>query len=610
LRHSAAQDFELLDGAGPNAEAGVWLLHSLRAHIQANNAEQVQAACAQIEAAAQQSHSVLLLDYELGYWLEPAAAIAAPRIERAPLEAFVFEQAQWLARADFDAQLQTWVATLPGEQAHAGIAELRFGLDGDAYRHAIERILAYIYSGDTYQVNFTWPMHFQCYGHPLALYAALRARQPVEHGAYIACGDRHVLSLSPELFLQRHGTRLTSKPMKGTAPRGSDETEDRALAEALHCSLKNRAENVMIVDLIRNDLGRLAKPGSVKVESLFSIEKYPTVHQMVSTVSADVGGASLYAILRALFPCGSITGAPKIRAMQIAQELESGPRGLYTGSIAHLQPDGDFSFSVAIRTLELDAQARGRLGIGGGIVADSQPEHEYRECLDKARFLTALPAGFELIETLLLSAGEARSFPLLARHLARLRGSAAYFGFAYSETAVVDALQQYARRADGKRPHRVRLTLAKSGTPTITMAPLVDFKQAPAVAFSTAITDSTSLFLRHKTTVRPLYERSLRSLPEGSDIFDLLFFNERGELTEGARSNVYLVRNGRWFTPPLSCGALGGVMRADVLARAEPEVEERVLYREDVLQADEIYLSNALRGLFRVHLVGTPTQSS
>ena len=208
-------------------------------------------------------------------------------------------------------------------------------------------------------MNFTWPMEFRSYGAPLALYAALRARQPVAHGAFVQLPDRNVLSLSPELFVARQATTLTSKPMKGTAPRGRDGAEDRALAEALRHSEKDRAENVMIVDVIRNDLGRIARPGSVRVDELFAIETYPTVHQMVSTVSADIGDASLDDVLRALFPCGSITGAPKIRAMQIAQELELAPRGLYTGSIGHMYPDGDFEFNVAIRTVELDS-ARAR----------------------------------------------------------------------------------------------------------------------------------------------------------------------------------------------------------------------------------------------------------
>ena len=505
-----------------------------------------------------------------------------------------------MPRADFDAQLAQWIANMPEEKRHAGIADLRYGIKKQSYRAAVERILAYIRAGDTYQINYTWPMFFQSFGAPLALYAVLRKRQPVQHGAFIQLEDRNVLSLSPESFLERRGPKLTSKPMKGTAPRGDDAVQDNALALSLQNSIKDRAENVMIVDLIRNDMGRLARPGSVKVDRLFSIEHYPTVHQMVSTVSADVGDAALCDILRALFPCGSITGAPKIRAMQIAQELEAGERGLYTGSIAHWRPGGDFSMNVAIRTLELDEQGRGRLGIGGGIVADSQPDLEYRECLNKALFLTALPVEFKLIETILLESGAEQPYPLLSWHLARLARSAAYFGFAYEERWARDALRQLAEDAAEDGPQRVRLTLAQNGHVDLQRAPLGVLGLTPAVVIAESPVDSCNPLLRHKTTVRSLYDDTLRELPP--DCFDALFFNERGELTEGARSSVYLKHGERWRTPQLDCGLLDAVMRRVLIDTHLPKIEEAVLRREDLLSADEVWLSNALRGFFPARL--------
>lgn len=358
----------------------------------------------------------------------------------------------------------------------------------------------------------------------------------------------------------------------------------------------------MIVDLIRNDMGRLAQPGSVKVEALFAVENYPTVHQMVSTVSADIGDASVGDVLHALFPCGSITGAPKIRAMQIAQELESDERSLYTGSIGHFRPGGDFSLNVAIRTIELDDAGRGRLGIGGGIVADSHPELEYRECLNKALFLTALPVAFHLIETILLEPAAQEPYPLLSWHLARLAHSAAYFGFAYEERWARESLARLAATTSGARSRRVRLTLAQNGHIELQDAPLDPITDSPCVILATTQVDSRNPLLRHKTTVRAVYDQALERALNIPDCFDVLFFNERGELTEGARSSVYVKHGERWRTPRLDCGLLDAVMRRVVLETHQPQIEEAILGREDLLNADEIWLSNALRGFFRVKL--------
>lgn len=604
----AAGAFALLDGKNAEGAPGVWLLRDARERIAVDKPEDIDAACARIEAAARDAHVAVLIDYELGYWLEPAAAgNAKASVAETPLQAWSFAESLWLPRAEFDAQLAQRIAALPEEKRHTGIADLRYGLNEDVYRGAIERILAYIRDGDVYQINFTWPMHFRSYGAPLALYAALRTRQPVAHGAFVHAKDRCVLSLSPELFLEKRGKRLTSKPMKGTARRGATPAEDQRLATALQASEKDRAENVMIVDLIRNDMGRLARTGSVVVDALFAVEAYPTVHQMVSTVSAEID-ASLSAVLRALFPCGSITGAPKIRAMQIALELESGPRGLYTGGIGHFLPGGDYSFNVAIRTVELKAEEangerQGRLSIGGGIVADSQPAREFRECLDKARFLTALPADFDLIETLRLEPDEAQPYPLLHRHLQRLQRSAAYFRFAYEEAAVRDVLQQLASTRRGQGTQRVRLTLAQDGTLEIHAAALDTLAELPSVVVAAQTTHSRNPLLRHKTTLRATYAKALKEAGDNGH-FDALFFNEKGELTEGARTTVYLVQGGKWRTPALECGVLDAVARREALENREPAISEARLTRADLLSADEIWLSNALRGLFRVRLAG------
>ena len=477
-----------------------------------------------------------------------------------------------------------WLADQGAGQA-AGIGGLHAGIDEDRHAAAVDRIRDYISAGDCYQVNFTFPLTFQWFGHPLALYARLRARQPVSYGGFLGDAAGGIVSLSPELFLEREGTRLVTRPMKGTLARGQP-------AERLRASAKDRAENLMIVDLLRNDLGRVAASGSVKVERLFEIEDYPTLWQMVSEVSANAPGIGLAAILRALFPCGSVTGAPKIRAMQIIAELEQAPRGLYTGAFGWIAPDGDFRLNVAIRTLELAADRTGRLGIGSGIVADSEPAAEWQECMLKADFLRDCDPGLQLIETLRRENGQ---YPLLAGHLSRLRRSADWLGFALDEDALRGCLD--AQPANGI--WRVRVMLAKNGDLAAQCFPLADEPGRIRYARLAATPiDSGDPLRGHKTSERGVYDDALRSLPADSTVFDLVFLNERGEVAEGARSNVFVERDRQFLTPPLSCGALPGVLRAALLASGE--ACEAVLWPEDLQNG--FWLGNALRGLIPVCL--------
>lgn len=363
-------------------------LDGFLARIEARAAAEVGPALAAIEAARQRGHWVaLLLDYELGEWLLPEAARPAPAGPwtpphddgRARLTALVFERQ--IDETPWDAP----AADSP--PAALSIPAPRMTEAG--YTRQIEAIRALIGAGELYQVNYTQPLDVQYQGDAATLYRRIAARNPVAHGAYIEDGARTVLSFSPELFVTRRGARLTTRPMKGTAPRHPDPAEDQRLGQALLASDKNRAENLMIVDLLRNDLGRLAEPGSVKVEALFSLECYPTVWTMTSTVSAQAPDATLEDVLRALFPCGSITGAPKVAAMRRIRQMEAAPRGLYCGSIGWLAPDGDFSLNVAIRTLVLDQAGHGVYSVGGGIVHDSDPAEEWQECHWKARILRA-----------------------------------------------------------------------------------------------------------------------------------------------------------------------------------------------------------------------------
>ncbi|MGE8686811.1 MAG: aminodeoxychorismate synthase component I [Achromobacter sp.] len=363
-------------------------LEGFRSRIEARSAAEVAPALAAIEAARQQGQWVaLLLDYELGEWLLPEAALAPPSGPWRPpsddgaprLTALVFERK---------------VDEAPWDAPDAGSAAAAISLPAPRmtepdYVRQVGAIRSLIGGGELYQVNFTQPLDLRYQGDPATLYRRIAARNPVAHGAYIRDGARTVLSFSPELFVRRDGPRLTTRPMKGTAPRHADPAEDERLGRALLASEKNRAENLMIVDLLRNDLGRLAEPGSVRVDALFSLERYPTVWTMTSTVSALAPRAPLEDVLRALFPCGSITGAPKVAAMRRIRQMEAAPRGLYCGSIGWLAPDGDFSLNVAIRTLVLDASGHGVYSVGGGIVHDSDPAEEWQECHWKARILRA-----------------------------------------------------------------------------------------------------------------------------------------------------------------------------------------------------------------------------
>lgn len=358
--------------------------------IVASSPGELPDAFAQIEDARRAGHWVaLLLEYELGEWLEPAltessrqavldSSHAQPRLTALVFE-HMHEERPWSVAAQCKSDTSDTQASILS--VTPGIAKAR-------YLARIEQIREWIAQGEVYQINSTFPLSVKTEGDPAQLYRQIATRHPVAHAAFIEDEGRTILSFSPELFLQRTGNTLITRPMKGTAPRSADPETDRILGETLHASEKNRAENLMIVDLLRNDLGRLARPGTVRADPLFSLEKYPSVWTMTSTVQAEIASeTSLAEILKALFPCGSVTGAPKIAAMKRIQETEPEPRGIYCGSLGWLAPNGDFSLNVAIRTLVLDAQGQGRYHVGGGIVYDSSPEQEWDECHWKARIL-------------------------------------------------------------------------------------------------------------------------------------------------------------------------------------------------------------------------------
>ena len=535
-------------------------------------------------------HAVLTCDYELGAGLHQIASWPG---EKPAARVLLFEQCKLLSRQDADA----WLAGMAGD-ASAGIAAVKASEDASRFTAAIERIHAWLEAGDAYQINHTFRYHFDAWGEPAALYSRLRARQPVPYGALMLLPDGGaVLSLSPELFMRQQGNRLTAQPMKGTAVASGDALLDASTATLMRTDPKTRAENLMIVDLLRNDFSRVGETGSVQVPALFQVERFGAVLQMTSTVTAsrraDVGHAE---VLTALFPCGSVTGAPKRRAMQIIRDLENTPRGLYTGAIGWLDASGDFCLSVPIRTLAL-APARqgiraGVLGVGAGIVHDSRAADEYQECLNKASFLTGLEPDFTLFET--LHATRALGCGHLTRHLARLGASAKYFGFQWSE-AGLSAQLAAACSALGEGEHALKLRLFFDGAASLQSSPLVPWPQPVKVLVAPQPTASDDLLLRHKTSLRERYDTAWRAA-EAEGAFDMLFLNEKGELTEGARSNVFVRLDGQWLTPPLDAGVLPGVMRGVLLDDPSFGAREARLTLAELQRAERVIVCNALRG--------------
>jgi para-aminobenzoate synthetase / 4-amino-4-deoxychorismate lyase len=627
-----------------------------------NHAAELPALFEEIERAVDAGlYAAGYFSYECGAFFEPTAvAPSTPSWQRAaePLAWFgIYErphlfdhQTGAFCEGDPPALLQfrarsTTPVTLDDKAVDCALA-----ITEEQYAQRIAAIHEWIRAGDVYQLNFTVPLRAHAPGSSAALYRQLRSLQPAPYGAFLHTQpNRRILSFSPELFFRVESRedirRITTRPMKGTAPRGRTSSEDRARADWLSNDPKNRAENVMIVDLLRNDLGRLCTFGSVRAGNLFAVERYPTLWQMTSTVTGDLRPkVNFQQIFRALFPCGSVTGAPKIRAMQLIAQLEQRPRGIYTGAIGFFSKQ-ETVFNVAIRTLTLDGEA-GTMGVGSGIVIDSKPADEWRECLLKAEFLTRpaarpSPDSFSLVETMLWR-GE---YPVIELHLDRLEDSANYFAFPFNRVQTKAALETHAESFSANPPqtprapsfplpsservgnhqprptsdpansltcypraagtnspplseasHKVRLLLNPDGTIQITSEPLSEPSIQPLrLRIATERTDPQDAMYFHKTTHRPLYPQAFQAATQaGYD--DVLFLNLRGEVTEGAIHNLFIEKDGRLFTPPIDCGLLPGVHRRHVLA-THPSLEERILTIEDLRHAEAVYLSNAVRGL-------------
>lgn len=456
----------------------------------------------------------------------------------------------------------------------------------DDYLRAVRRIRDYIASGDVYQVNYTFPLEASFRGDTMSWFHRLVGAQRADYAAFLNMGRYHVLSASPELFFLLDGDRLTTKPMKGTRPRGRWLEEDRRMAADLATSEKDRAENVMIVDLVRNDAGRVAAPGSVRVARLFDVERYPTVWQMTSTIEA-VTDAPVPRVFEALFPPGSVTGAPKVRMTEIAKDLEPYPRGVYCGTVGWWFPNRRAQFNVAIRTVLVDtSEHRARYGVGGGITWDSSPEAEYEECRVKAGLLTYAYPEFNLLESILFDGG----YFLLDEHLARLEASAEYFGIPLDRSAarrVLDAAAEGFERQ--QRRFKVRLLVSKDGSVRIEAEPAPAIRSVRVGLAKTRV-DPSEVFLFHKTTHRKTYQEALDTRP---DCDDVILVNSRGEITETTTANLVLDMEGRLLTPRQECGLLPGTFRTRLLS--EGVIEEAVLRSDDLRRARAVWLINSVR---------------
>lgn len=528
--------------------------------------------------------------YELGYLLEPS--FTAPRSSGLPYAVFC----AYPRPAVFDHRTGKPVNgtfTHPRGDRSYRIDGLRLNTSHDCYVQAIERIKHYIAAGDIYQANYTIKYRFGFEGSPFGLYSDLKEKQRVAYNTYARLGDLHILSHSPELFFEKHHRRIRVKPMKGTMARGRTYEDDVRNREFLRHDPKNRAENVMIVDLLRNDLGRVCEYNSVQTTSLFDVERFDTLFQMTSTVRGLLRrDISLPGLVRAVFPSGSVTGAPKIRAMEIIRELENGPRGVYTGAIGFISPHGRAVFNVPIRTILIRGK-RGEMGVGGGIVADSQPEDEFAEAKLKAQFLIQRPQPpFQVIETMYCVNNRVRNF---SYHTRRLEQAADYFGYRFSRHTMTRRVRAATRNLDRSR-HKVRVLWGREGLESLTTEPVEPPPAVCRLTVSPHRVDDTDPFFHFKTTRRELYNQELkRARRQG--YYDVLFVNRRGLVTEGAITNVYARIDGILSTPPVANGLLAGTMRTALMKRRR--IEERELTLEDLARAEELFVSNAVIGLCR-----------
>jgi para-aminobenzoate synthetase/4-amino-4-deoxychorismate lyase len=596
----AVTPFVLLDDARTQGASDAQLFEKPREVFVARRPEEVLPVLEAADAARQRTGGTLAgyLAYEAGLAMEPKLApLAAERSGAGgPLVWFGLFGPPTVVPA---AEVPRWLAERAGGGS-ASIGPLEPQLSTGGYLDVFATLKEAIRAGDIYQANLTMPLAGPARGDPVAIYAAIRPDANAGYGGLIFDGSDWLLSFSPELFFSLRGRAAKAKPMKGTRPRGRTEAEDDALVAELAASVKDKAENLMIVDLLRNDLSRVAEAGSVRVDSLFAIESYPTVHTMVSTVRAELRqGKGAIEMIRALFPCGSITGTPKIRAMELVHEVERDARGPYCGAIGRIDGNGDAAFNVAIRTIRLtpgeNERHRAVLGVGGAIVADSEGMAEWRECLVKGGFARGRAGGFDLIESMRFDPDE--GVPRLERHLERLKTSAAELGFAFDRHETRNKIQALCFELEG--PAKLRLLLARSGAIALETSPLPE----PANGIADCIALPLPVVpgdwrLRHKTTDRGFHVEAL-GVAQASGAREAVFVRDDGLITEGSFTNVFLKRDGKLLTPPAALGLLPGILRGELIDQGR--AIEADLTLADL--AEGFLIGNALRGLIPARLV-------
>nr|NNM90805.1 aminodeoxychorismate synthase component I [Bacilli bacterium] len=481
-------------------------------------------------------------------------------------------------------------------QASFKIGKWQADTDRKRYNKTIQSIKRAIASGETYQVNYTMRLYTDFYGDDLAYYEHLRLAQRAKYSAYMDLGRFRILSLSPELFFQGKQNQISTRPMKGTIARAKQYEDDQKMAMILSTSEKDQAENVMIVDLIRNDLAKIPGVQTVHVPQIFSIERFPTVYQMTSTIEANYAmKPTLLQVFDALFPCGSITGAPKVSTMKIIAQVEQSSRDVYCGAIGYVEPEGETTFNVAIRTIWLDSMSgKACYGVGGGITWDSTEEGEYEEAMMKTRFLHKESVEFSLLETLKWEDGQ---FFLLERHLHRMQQSAMYFDFRFDRSKIMQSLEEHANLYVGQT-RRVRLLLASSGSCQVESTPLLQTSRTEqVVALAKTPIDQEDIFLYHKTTHREVYAYHKKENPE---VYDILLWNEQGQITEFTTGNIVVEISGQKWTPSRPCGLLNGTYREQLVEQGI--LEEKIITIEEVLGATKVWLMNSVRGFVPVRI--------
>jgi len=544
--------------------------------------------------------------YEAGYLQEQCLRKLLPPDRTVPLMWFgLFDRRERLDRRQAE---HFWREQVRGRQAALG--PLSAAISEQDYIKTIEEIKTHLAAGDVYQVNYTFPLSAAVVGDPACLHSAMRKAQPVSWGAYIQTEGFAVSCHSPELFFEKRGKAMRLRPMKGTASRGRWPEEDQQQRDWLASDEKSRAENLMIVDLERNDLSRLADTGSVHVDRLFEAETYRSIIQMTSTVTGQVAAElPIHQVLSALFPCGSVTGAPKIRAMELIRDLEASPRGIYTGAIGHMAPTGDMAFNVPIRTITVDGVGQATLGIGSGIVADSDAAAEFQESLLKGNFAQPQLAPPCLIETIRWRLDE--GYWLLEEHLERLSASAQYFGYAIDVGDIEQLIERHGEvlkdaAVSAEEAWRVRLLVSPAGEASIKSARIA-IGQGQASSLTIALArervNSEDLYLFHKTTRRQSFDQAYAQEAEAHGHKDVVFLNERGELTEGTRHNLFVRIGDTLYTPPVASGLLAGTFRSLLIRRADSPAKERALGINDLRVADEIFLGNSISGLISVGFI-------